>query len=162
MASHLEIPPSGDSFFPDYIFHFSKPMTYFLITVITTVAAYLWSPFTNSLKHLPLVNPPKLFSRTDARVRKYHLSWLPDIKATDNFIFILAGIAPDLIEEPTTESQDTLAEQTISHDNRLGRDCHPSGRICQRDPKCAQSNILWSNQASMSEVPGNPFQSHKS
>ncbi|KAI0483281.1 cytochrome P450 monooxygenase [Xylariaceae sp. FL0804] len=49
----------------------SQPLHYFLATIIVMAAAiYAWTSSTQSLKSLPYVNPPKLFSNAEAR-RKF-------------------------------------------------------------------------------------------
>ncbi|KAI1820163.1 cytochrome P450 [Xylaria intraflava] len=67
MPSPSELPLMEDDWFPRFLSPISDLRPSLLVAVFAMVVAYSWSSYSLRPKHLPLVNPPKLFSDTEAR-----------------------------------------------------------------------------------------------
>ncbi|KAL3420412.1 hypothetical protein PVAG01_08911 [Phlyctema vagabunda] len=58
---------------------FSDSLSYVLLTVFVTAAAYSWTTLNSSMRKLPIINPPKFFSASEAR--ELHLTSSKDLLA---------------------------------------------------------------------------------
>lgn len=53
---------------PQHDSAFSGSLSYVLLTVFVTAAAYSWTTLNSPMRKLPIINPPKFFSASEARV----------------------------------------------------------------------------------------------
>jgi hypothetical protein len=70
MASSSKITLLAYDLLPRSNFVVSDSLPYLLFIVLATTVAYSWTSFNSSLRKLPIINPPKFFSASEARVSK--------------------------------------------------------------------------------------------